>query len=137
MTDHGLSKPERLCSQKLLEMLFASGHRLMVFPFSIHWLCCPNEMLPKGVPAQVLIATSKKKFHHAVDRNRVKRLMRECYRQHKPQLYACLRDHDSAMLLAVNYIHTEIFDYATLQHKFDKVTAKLCEALEEAGGAQL
>ena len=62
-------KQERLCSQKRIDALFQSGHRIMVFPYSIHWQVCPNGTLPEGVPAQVLIATSKRKFHHAVDRN--------------------------------------------------------------------
>ena len=55
----------------------------MVFPYSIHWQVCPIGTLPEGVPAQVLIATSKRKFHHAVDRNRVKRQLREAYRHNK------------------------------------------------------
>ena len=123
-------KKERLCSEKLIEELFRFGHRMMVFPYSIHWKIVDTDTLPEGIPAQVLIATSKKKFRHAVDRNRVKRLTRECYRLHKPQLYQYLDGRSLTLLLAVNYVHNEIFDYATLMHKFDKLTAALIDSIE-------
>lgn len=118
-------KNERLCSQKLIDALYMSGGKLMVFPFSVRWMVCPKGSLPEGVRAQVLISTSKKKFHHAVDRNRVKRLTRECYRLHKPQLLEALDASDKEMVLAINYIHTEILDFGVLQHKMDKLFAAL------------
>ncbi len=125
-------KEEHLCSEKLLEDLFRTGQRLMVFPYSVRWKVCPKELVPKGVRVQVLVATSKRYFRHAVDRNRVKRLTRECYRKHKSQLCQLLEEHDVAMLLAVNYVHNGIFDYRMLYHKFDKLTKLLVEQLEGA-----
>ena len=100
---------------------------MMVFPYSIHWLLVEADALPENIPAQVLIATSKKKFRHAVERNRVKRLTRECYRLHKPELYQYLRSNNLTLVLAVNYVHNEIFNFATLTHKFDKLTAALID----------
>ena len=118
-------KQERLCSKKLIDALYQSGHRLMLFPYSVHWMLCQPDALPHSTPAQILIATSKKKFRHAVDRNRVKRLTRECYRIHKPLLYDYLNSQGTRLILSINYIHTEILDYHTLQHKFDRLTDSL------------
>lgn len=124
------SKQERLCSKKLIDALFQSGHQLMVFPYSVRWMPCDAQSLPPGVASQVLIATSKRKFRHAVDRNRVKRLTRECYRQYcKPQLNVLLEEQNLHIVLAVNYVHNEILDYTVLCHKFDKITRKLTAAI--------
>ena len=124
-------KQERLCSKKLIDTLFQSGHRFMVYPYSVHWMLCPSGTLPGNIPAQVLIATSKKKFRHAVDRNRVKRLTRECYRTHKPTLYQFLDSHGATLVLALNYIHNEIFDFHTLNHKYERLTLTLIEQITQ------
>ena len=125
------SKQERLCSKKSIDALFQSGQRMMAFPYSVHWKLCPAEELPDGISAQVLIATSKKKFKHAVDRNRVKRLTRECYRKQKEGLYTFLRGKDVALMLAVNYIHHEIFPYDVCYHKMEKLLAGLTKEIEQ------
>ena len=114
---HTFGKQERLCSKKLIDTLFQSGHRFIVFPYSVHWMLCHKGTLPGNVSAQVLITTSKKKFHHAVDRNRVKRLTRECYRTNKDSIYTALSAHGAELILSLNYIHNEILDYHTLNHK--------------------
>ena len=101
----------------------------MVFPYSVRWKLCPAADLPEGVRVQVLIATSKKKFHHAVDRNRVKRMTRECYRKAKPALAECLEQNDLTLLLALNYVHHEIYPYAKLTAKMEKVMQVLTQEI--------
>lgn len=129
-------KKERLCSQTAIDKLFCQGQRLMVFPFSVRFIVTPVHNNPESAalsvcstqpPIQVLINTSKRKFHHAVDRNRVKRLTRECYRLHKAPLFDYLQQQGLQMTLAINYIHNEILDYQTLFHKFDKLTVILLQ----------
>jgi len=124
---HSFPKQERLCSQRLTDALFAEGRRLMVFPYSVRWMPCPADLLPEGVRVQVLVATSKRKFRHAVDRNRVKRLTRECYRRQKGLLVEPLTASGRAMLVAVNYVHNVILPYATLYGKMEKVLAALAK----------
>ena len=112
-------KQERLCSKKLIDTLFQSGHRFMAYPYSVHWMLCPSGTLPGNIPAQVLIATSKKKFRHAV------------YRTHKPVLYQFLDSHGATLVLALNYIHNEIFDFHTLNHKYERLTLTLIEQITQ------
>ncbi|MCQ2294974.1 MAG: ribonuclease P protein component [Bacteroidales bacterium] len=128
---YSFPKQEHLCSKKLLDELFNRGHRFMVFPYSVHWALCQADELPPQVVAQVLIATSKKKFHHAVDRNHVKRLTRECYRLHKPELIHYLQDNGHKLLLAINYIHPQVFNYSTLYRKFDKLIPQLIREIDK------
>ena len=119
-------KTEHLCSRRLINRLYTEGRRLMVFPYSVLWLEEPSLK----VPCQVLIVAPKRKLHHAVDRNRIKRLTRECYRLHKQQLIPILQQHGIAITLAVTYIHNELMTYDQLYHKFDKLVALLEKDLD-------
>ena len=122
-------KEERLCSRRLIDQLYAEGHRLMAFPFSVQWMIVPN-LSPSTShlsPCQVLIVAPKRKFRHAVDRNRVRRLIRECYRLRKPALYSFLEEHNISIVFSMVYIHNEIMTYEQLGKKMDK----LLESLEK------
>ena len=60
------------------------GHAINMPPVRFIWL---ETTLTSKSPAQVAFSVPKKNFRRAVDRNRIKRQMRECYRAHKNQLY--------------------------------------------------
>lgn len=70
------TKKERLSSKKEIENLFKSGKSKLVYPILFYYL--PNEERTK-----VLISVSKKNFKKAVERNFIKRKMREEYRLNK------------------------------------------------------
>ncbi len=123
------SKNERLCSKLLIDKLFAQGHKFHCFPFSVRWMHCPEQSFE--APAQVMLVTPKRKLHHAVDRNRTRRLMRECYRANKLALYDTLEKDRKKIILSISYIHNEVVDYAMIQPKFDKMMALLKKQLEE------
>ncbi len=73
-------------------------------------------------PVEILISVPKKRFKHAVDRNRVKRQVREAYRHHKQQLYDALPA-DQQLLLA--------FVWLSDQHISTKeVEKRVCNLLQ-------
>lgn len=77
-----LSKSERLSSRKAIDILFKEGQGLSKHPVRVVWRTTdpdPNRLSP----VQVMFSVPRRKFPRAVDRNRVKRLMREAYRLHK------------------------------------------------------
>ena len=118
-------KEERLCSRQLIDRLYAEGHRLMAFPYCVQWMTLESRE-PLSHPAtQVMIVAPKRKFHHAVDRNRVRRLTRECYRLRKHALYDFLQQHGLTLVFSMVYIHNEIMSYDQLGHKMDKLLAAL------------
>lgn len=81
---HTFPKEEHLCRKKLIDELFGKqSSSFGVYPLRIVWL---KNDAPTGAPPQVLISVSKRNFKRAVDRNRLKRLIREAYRLNKYRL---------------------------------------------------
>ena len=102
----------------------------MAFPYSVQWLESDGAV-PEGIPCQVLIVAPKRKFKHAVDRNRVKRLTRECFRQRKERLYEVLRTEGLTLHLSLVYIHNEILTYRQLEQKMDKLIDALLQSIAQ------
>lgn len=120
---YSFSKEERLCSVKLIDKLFHNGSSFLLYPFRIIWL---EESLPAESPVQVLISVPKKKFKRAVDRNLLKRRIREIYRLQKSEhLYPFLNEQSATMILGINYIGNEIGEYSFLEKKFNAAILKL------------
>ena len=126
---YSFHKNERLCNKRQIEELYASKCRMMVYPLSIHWVVADGPSQTSRL--QVLIVAPKKKLHHAVDRNRMKRLMRECYRIRKNALLQILQEKDQHMTLAINYMHTELTDSEHLGKRFDKLFDALCTHIQQ------
>ena len=86
--------------------------------------------MPAPLPAQVLFAVSKKRFKRAVDRNRVKRLMREAYRLNKhDQLYVYLAASQKNIVFSVGYIGKEIAPLNLIEKKMAKLLKQLCTSI--------
>ena len=106
MKKQGFSKLERIVSQKLIDELFTSGqsHSLTAFPLRAVFLLgavCQSETNDKSVAQlQLLLSVPKRRFKHAVDRNRVKRQLREAFRKNK-QLLADAIPEGQAVALAL------------------------------------
>ena len=103
MVDLGFSKKERIVSQKLIDTLFGGGnsHALTAFPLRVVYML--NEHPDRQEPVEVLISVPKRRFHHAVDRNRVKRQVRESYRLQKSVVTRCVPQ-DKSLAIAFVWI---------------------------------
>ena len=89
-------KEEHLCRKKLIEELFSKqSSSFGVYPLRIVWI---KAAAPTTAPPQVLISVSKRTFKRAVDRNRLKRLIREAYRLNKYRLTEQPNGHEVALL---------------------------------------
>ena len=78
------SKEEKLKKKNLITELFASGKSVSVFPLKMIYLQKDHDSPFK---IQAGVSVSKRNFKRAVDRNRIKRLMRESYRKNKYLIY--------------------------------------------------
>jgi len=76
-------KEERLSKEILIQELFDKGSSFYLFPFKVFFMPNPDQAYPFH---QVIISVSKRNFKRAVDRNLIKRRIREAYRLNKTLL---------------------------------------------------
>jgi ribonuclease P protein component len=117
------TKEERLCNKKLIDQLYHNGSSFLCYPFKVSWLYVTD---PQLFPAQVLFSVAKKRYKSAVERNLVKRRMREAYRLHKQQhLYSPCTEQDKRIVFSIGYIGKEIAPYEFIEKKMLKLLSQL------------
>ena len=112
-------KNERLCSKKLIDSLFSKGKSIFLYPYRIKYLSTSQVDIKNN---QFLVTVPKKIFKRAVDRNLIKRRVREAYRLNKSTNLKS-REPKEYLLIAYIYVAKEILDY-------DKIESKLIESLK-------
>ncbi|MFM6953843.1 MAG: ribonuclease P protein component [Sphingobacteriaceae bacterium] len=130
---HTFKKEERLCSIKLLDKLFHSGSSFLLYPFRLTWLSVEEQ----GVPVQVVIQVSKRRYKRAVDRNLIKRRIRELYRIHKSsQLYSFVQP-QRPICLGISYVGKDIVSSKDLEPKLLSALKTLVKEYQKAEGGAL
>lgn len=123
-------KKERLCSKKLTDGLFAEGKSISEYPFRLIWL---NTSLKEEVPAQVLISVPRRRIKKAVNRNRIKRLMREAYRLNKHILYQYLSANSIQLAIAIVFNGNEMPTFNDTERKIILLLQRLTQEHEKNG----
>lgn len=110
-----LGKEERLKSRKLIEKLYAEGSSVKTFPLRMMFIQTKHT---SDFLAQVGVSVPKRNFKRAVDRNRIKRLMRETYRLQKEIVYDNL---EKPYVFMITYLGREEWKYEDLYPKMEKL----------------
>jgi ribonuclease P protein component len=124
-------KEERLSGKKSIAALFEEGKGFFVYPFKVVFLKVPES---RPFPASVLVSVSKRNFKKAVDRNRIKRLIREAYRQNKSILGSNLESQPESLLLGFIYTAKTIMEYKEIERKIILILQRLIKGDAKTAG---
>lgn len=105
-------KKEHLCGKITTEELFLKGSSFVVYPIRI--VFCKNSE-GNGIPVRLLASVSKKRFKKAVDRNLVKRQIREAYRKNKLSLIQLLKEEKQEISLGIVYLSSETIESSKIE----------------------
>jgi len=120
------NKFEKLKSRKQIELLFAQGKSISSFPVKVFYLRV--EHTPEH-PVQVGVGVSARNFKKAVDRNTIKRRMREAYRLHKLPLHDHLITNQKSVAVFILWIDKQLATTEVLQDLMPTVVEKLIKQL--------
>jgi len=127
MSLFSLAKNERLSRKKSIDRLFREGASFFNHPVKVYWLLTPVD---SGNPAQVMVIVGKRAFKRAVDRNKIKRQIREIYRLEKPGLYEFLKANDRQCQFCLIYTSNNLPDYHELERKIKLIFRRLINEIE-------
>lgn len=118
-------KNERMTSKLLMEQLFGSKEARAVTAFPLRAVFLEVDHRPGDAVVQVLFSVSKRHFKHAVDRNRVKRQLREAYRHNKALLPEVAEGRQ--LLIAFIWIADRQYASPKVEAALTKALRKICE----------
>ncbi len=129
-----LPKGERLYLREEIERLHSCGRSFVSYPIRIVWLAEPIVTQTPGEQAQVAVMTSvaKRRFKHAVDRNRIKRMTRAAYRLHKAPLWQAATQHHCTIRVALQSVAKTMPTYPELEQAVERAIARIVKEIEKA-----
>jgi ribonuclease P protein component len=124
----GFGKKEKLKSRKQIEDLFLNGQRFAQFPIRVTYQFVPTA--DEGL-VQVGVTASKRYFKKAVDRNRIKRLLREAYRLQKSELVEAVKQKRIKVFVFFMYTDKTIASFLIIKEAMNKTLMKLQKQLPQ------
>ena len=120
-----LSKDEKLKSKKLIERLFKEGKRIQSFPLQLLYLKVDHV---SEIPVKVAFSVPKKRIKLAVNRNRIKRQMREVYRKHKFCFFEMAKEQHIFMFI---YLDSKETNFVELENALQNISRKFAKNILE------
>ena len=121
-------KNERLCSRKIIQDLALKGKNIHINPIRLLWI---PSILNVSIPAQAAFTVPKRNFKDAVDRNRIKRRMREAYRKNKSSLYSLISNNKNQYALLFIFTGKESITYFETEEKIKLILHRFAEDIQK------
>ncbi len=121
-------KNEKLCSRKIIQDLALNGKNIHLSPFRLLWI--PSQLI-SSITIQAAFSVPKKLFKNAVDRNKIKRRMREAYRKNKSALYSLISKNNIQYALLFVFIGKEIVSYSETEEKIKIILNRFAENIQK------
>jgi ribonuclease P protein component len=125
---NSLKKSERLKKRDDINRLFAEGKTEFSHPFKLYHLLLDE---PQSSSLLFGVSVPKKKFKKAVDRNLIKRRIKEAYRLSNQPLKESLRKQGKTLCLMPIYVADEILDYKQIEGKIILLLQRLLRIYEQ------
>ncbi|MBD0366044.1 MAG: ribonuclease P protein component [Flavisolibacter sp.] len=122
----GFSKRERLKSRKLIEDLFTTGKVVSQHPVRVMYKLVPGQQHDEAV-LKVGVTVSRRLFKRAVDRNRIKRLLREAYRLQKIELLEMVQQKGLLGYLFFMYVDRSLPTYQVIYDAINRCLKALIQ----------
>lgn len=119
---YGFPHGEKLKSVVRIDKLFSKGKSFWVFPCTVYYRIAGAEEIPAS---QILVSVGKHYFRHAVDRNRMKRLLREAYRLNKQSLMKAVEDTGLNFNVGLVFKSRNLIDFATVENSMRNILQQL------------
>lgn len=137
-------KGERLRHRTLVAGLFAGGRGEFAFPLRAVWRLSDRREIEdsfrNGIPGgvdllQMMVTVPKKKLKRAVDRVRMRRLIRESYRLNRHSLKDAVGALEGEKYLEVAFIycHNELCGFEKVERKMIKLLDRIQSQLRASG----
>ena len=119
-------KEERLKSKKGIEELMSGGRSVNFSPIKMIW---KEGSWTGTINTKTTVAVSKKNFKKAVDRNKLKRRMREAFRKNKKELVIRLQQRNKKINLMFIHASKEMSDFDLIQSSMISAMNKLIKSI--------
>lgn len=122
---------DKLKSRKQTQQVFAKGSAITIFPIRILYVINSISAIePVAAPVQIGVSAPTRYFRKAVERNRVKRLLREAVRLEKNIFNEHLPS-DKHLSLFVIYIDKTILSQEEIKEKVKQSFNKLAQRIHD------
>jgi ribonuclease P protein component len=121
------SKSERLTHERIISRTFSEGRSVKKYPFI---LLFREEDLRVEHPCQVMMSVGKRRFKKAVDRNRIKRLMREAWRMNKSSFFDPITKQNKQMSIILLYVGNKMLTFEESESKIKELALRFEKEIE-------